>query len=108
MNGAWHKQLKLPLNKLSLIHRALGSQGVDKHGSGTDGSNQNMKSSKLMFIASYIIIPEQLNPFPSVNGELQIQVKLSESNPSRTQMALTSQGGLGLRQGSGTELINQN
>ena len=59
-----------------------------------------------MFLASYT--PEQLNPFPSVNGELQIQVKLSESNPSRTQMALTSQGGLGLRQGSGTELIHQN
>ena len=47
VNGAWHKQLKLPLNKFSLTHSALGSQGIDKHGSGTDCSNKNMKSSKL-------------------------------------------------------------
>jgi hypothetical protein len=38
VNGAWHKQLKLPLNKLSLTQSALGSQGIDKHGSGTDHS----------------------------------------------------------------------
>ena len=35
VNGAWHEQLKFPLNKLSLTQSALGSQGIDKQGSGT-------------------------------------------------------------------------
>ena len=35
VNGAWHEQVKFPLNKLSLIQSALGSQGEDKQGSGT-------------------------------------------------------------------------
>ena len=39
VNGAWHEQVKFPLSNPSLTQRALGSQGVDRHGSGT---NQNM------------------------------------------------------------------
>ena len=47
-----------------------------------------------------LVIPEQLNPLPSVNGGRQVQVKISESKPSLSQMALTSQGSV--MQGSGT------
>ena len=36
VNGAWHEQLKFPLNKLSLTQSALGSQGTERHGSGTE------------------------------------------------------------------------
>ena len=35
VNGAWHEQVKFPLNKFSLIQSALESQGEDKQGSGT-------------------------------------------------------------------------
>ena len=45
-------------------------------------------------------LPEQLKPFPSVNGDRHVQVKLSVSKPSLSQTALISQGSL--RQGSGT------
>ena len=103
MNGAWHKQLKFPLNKLSLTQSALGSHGVDKQGSGTDSWYSNTKShanSSLIYFINASSVPEQLNPFPSVNGDWQRHVKLSVSSPPLTQMALTSQGSL--RHGSGT------
>ena len=47
-------------------------------------------------------LQEQLNPSPSVKGGLHEQVKLSLSNPSRSHLALGSQGSL--RHGSGTEI----
>lgn len=145
VNGAWHEQVKFPLNKFSLIHCALGSHGKDKHGSGTvtwmivlvysikinfDGrwspttwSHVNafyvhgymtLQSSELstsivprMLLAlilhnrkCFLVVPEQLKPVPSMNGGWQVQVKLLESNPSLSQMALISQGSF--RQGSGT------
>ena len=35
VNGAWHVQVKFALSNPSRSQRALGSQGPDKHGSGT-------------------------------------------------------------------------
>ena len=36
VNGLKHEQVKFALSKLSLTQSALRSQGVDKHGSGTE------------------------------------------------------------------------
>ena len=36
VNGLKHEQVKFALSKFSLTQSALRSQGVDKHGSGTD------------------------------------------------------------------------
>ena len=36
VNGAWHEQVKFALSNPSLMQIAFGSQGVDRHGSGTE------------------------------------------------------------------------
>ena len=107
VNGTRHKHIKFSLNNPSLSQSALGSQGSDEHGSGTVINFIGVYAC-MQEICSYerardnytIEIPEQLNPSPSVNGDWQVQEKPSVSNPSLSQMALTSQGSL--RQGSGT------
>ena len=58
---------------------------------------QNLKQ---FYLERMLIIPEQLNPSPTVNGGRHVQLKFSLSKPSLSQRALTSQGSL--RQGSGT------
>ena len=47
-----------------------------------------------------LLVLEQENPSPKVNGDRHVHVKLGLSNPSLVQSALTSHGSY--RQGSGT------
>ena len=63
VNGGWHVQVKFPLSKPSLMHTALGSQGVDIHGSGTVRHFITRDS-----VIKSKFLPEQLKPSPSVNG----------------------------------------
>ena len=45
-------------------------------------------------------IPEHMNPSPTVNGSLHVQLKFAVRRPSLVQLAFTSHGSD--RQGSGT------
>ena len=53
----------------------------------------------IILLANYFL-PEQLNPSPSVNGCLHVQLKFADRGPSLVQSAFSSHGFD--RQGSGT------
>ena len=96
----------------SLSQMALTSQGSLRQGFGTieksnwnqDAINHVAKSAKLSVVISSRKVPEQLKPFPTVNGARHIQMKFLFSKFSLWQSALGSQGSD--RQGSGTEQLD--
>ena len=116
MNGCLHEHLKLALSSPSLSQLALISHGSLSHGSGTINfynvidfvimiygvhyMNMTRAILPLTIISYNLILLEQLNPSPSVNGSLHEHVKFALSSPSLSQSALISHGSLS--HGSGT------
>ena len=97
VKGALQEQLKWSLNNPSLSQEALGSHGSLRQGSGTGGQHLQLVSTLDSYVLSLL---EQLNPSPSVKGDLQVQLNRSLSKLSLAQSALMSHGPG--RHGSGT------
>ncbi len=92
--GALHKQSNVLTKSPSLVHSALGSQGLLRQGSGTV-----LEYQWYVVVIEINYVPLHDNPLP-VNPVLQAQANSPLVTPSLVQSALTSQGSE--RQGFGS------